>query len=422
MTKDNMHETPLSYLSSLGLHTVKPGLDRIKGLMGALGNPHDRTAGIIVGGTNGKGSVASAISSVLSEAGCKTGLYTSPHLVSVTERIRINGARITESDLSEYINRVRFAGDKSPSGESSYFEALTAAAFLYFSDNGVDYSVLEVGMGGRWDATNVIKPLVSVITNISKDHTEYLGVTIGDIAFEKACIIKPGAPVVTGAGGEALEVIKSAATENASELYVLGQDFTFKEGENGGFSYSGSTWNIGDLKSSLQGLYQLENLALAIKVLETLTETGRVRIEEDVLRRGLSRIDWDGRFQIIRKDPPVILDSAHNPGAAKALVSSLKNFYPDVRFTFLVGMLGDKDHAAFIEEIAGVAKKIIITQAPSERSVSAERLSEVAKEYINNVTFIANCEEAYGELIDSGSPGCVTGSIYLIGALKALTG
>jgi len=416
-----MPQNPLSYLNSLGLHKVKPGLDRINTLLDALGNPQDKAPCIIVGGTNGKGSVASAISSVLTQAGYKTGLYTSPHLVSLTERIRINGSPITESELSDCINRIRSAGAKSLKEEPSYFEVLTAAAILYFSEHELDFSVHEVGMGGRWDATNVTRPLVSVITNISKEHTEYLGSTMRDIAQEKACIIKPGAPVVTGARGEALDIIISAAAENSSDLSVLGKDFTVREEANERFSYSGSIWKLDNLESNLHGLYQLQNLALAVRVLEKLEESGSARIEEDILRRGLSRIDWEGRFQIVRDDPPVILDSAHNPGAAKALAASLRHSYPGVRFTFLIGMLGDKDHSAFLKEVAGVAEKIIITQAPSERGANTDSLSEAAGEYIDNIIIIDSYDEAYRELINSDSPACVTGSLYLIGALKPLT-
>jgi dihydrofolate synthase/folylpolyglutamate synthase len=416
-----MPQNPLSYLNSLGLYKVKPGLDRINSLLDALGNPQDKAPCIIVGGTNGKGSVASAISSVLIQAGFKTGLYTSPHLVNLTERIRIDGSPITESELSDCLKRIRSAGAKSLKEEPSYFEVLTAAAFLYFSENDLDFSVLEVGMGGRWDATNVTHPLVSVITNISKEHTEYLGSTMRDIAQEKACIIKPGAPVVTGARGEALDVVISAAADNSSDLSVLGKDFTINEEANERFSYSGSIWKLDNLESSLHGLYQIENQALAVRVLEKLQETGRARIKEDILRRGLSRVDWEGRFQIVRDDPPVILDSAHNPGAAKALAASLRHSYPGVRFTFLIGMLGDKDHSAFIKEIAGVTEKIIITQAPSERGANTDSLSEAAGEYIDNIIIIDSYDEAYMELISSDSPACVTGSLYLIGALKPLT-
>jgi dihydrofolate synthase / folylpolyglutamate synthase len=412
-----MPDNSILYLNSLGLHKVKPGLDRIKIILGALGNPEQNAPGIIVGGTNGKGSVASSIASVLSEAGYKTGLYTSPHLVRLTERIRINGASIKEDELSTYIERVRRAAEMSAI-EPSYFEVLTACAYLYFSDNENDLNVLEVGLGGRWDATNVIQPLVSVITNISKDHIEYLGETETEIASEKACIIKPGAPVVTGARGEALEVIQGKVHKTSSELYISGKDFKLTDTKDGRLYYIGSKWNIENISSNLKGLYQNENLALAIKALELLTESGHVNIEVETLRKGLSHINWEGRFQVVRTSPPLILDSAHNPGAAKALVSSLKDYYPGVKFTFLIGMLGDKDHNAFIEEIAQIAGKIIITHVPSERSTETNKLYESAKKHIHNVVIVEDYKKAYKELIHKKQPGCTTGSLYLIGALK----
>lgn len=411
-----MAQNPILYLSSLGLHKVKPGLERIQKILQELRNPEQRVPGIIVAGTNGKGSVATSIAEVLCSAGYKTGLYTSPHLVSLNERIRIDGVKIKEKELSDYIDHVRRACEKSAI-EPSYFEVLTACAYLYFSDNKNDFNVLEVGLGGRWDATNVIKPLVSVITNISADHTEYLGDTIAEIAAEKACIIKPGTPVVTGTRGEALEVIRNEAHKHSSELYISGIDFKLAYTKDKGLYYIGSIWNIDNMSSNLRGLYQHENLALAIKALENLTESGHIKLEEEILREGLSHIDWEGRFQVVRENPPLILDSAHNPGAAKALVSSLGDSYPGVKFTFLIGMLGDKDHNAFIEQISQIATKVIITKTPSERSADTRNLCDSAGKHINNAVIIEDYKEAYRELINSSAPGCATGSLYLIGAL-----
>jgi len=206
-----------TYLDSLGLYKIKPGLGRIKKLLGSLGNPHEKAPGIIVGGTNGKGSAAASIASILRAGGYRTGLYTSPHLIDVTERIRINRREIERPELARILLRVKKAAEKSTGGNASYFETLTAAAFVYFAESGVDFSVLEVGMGGRWDATNVINPLVSVITNVSKDHTDYLGRTIGEIASEKARIIKPGVPAVTCARGKGRGSGSTGGTSNRQE-------------------------------------------------------------------------------------------------------------------------------------------------------------------------------------------------------------
>lgn len=415
---ENMPNDPVTYLNSLGLHTVKPGLERITAILSALGSPELKVPGIIIGGTNGKGSVASSIASVLIKSGYKTGLYTSPHLIKINERIRINGSQIADEELNEFIERVRVASEELSIGPS-YFEVMTACAFSYFADMGCQVNVLEVGMGGRWDATNVLSPLVTVITNISKDHTEYLGDTIEKIAHEKACLIKPGRPVVTGARGEALDVISEVSHKNKAPLYVLDRDFRLKEiGKE--LSYIGNKWKIDNIYTNLTGLYQRENLSLAIKALEEAQETGNIRIEEDAVRKGLSQISWEGRFEEVREDPPLVLDSAHNPGAAAALVSSLRNSYPGVKFTFLIGMLGDKDHSDFISQISALADEIILTRVPSERSADTESLTKSAGEHKNKVMIIEDYREAFEMLRNSGKPGCVTGSLYLIGALKEI--
>ena len=410
----------LSYLNSLGLHRVKPGLGRIRKLLKSLGNPEDKIPGIIIAGTNGKGSVASAISSVLSAQGYNTGLYTSPHLVNITERIKINGVQISNTDLSSIILEIKEAAEKSRSEKPSYFEVITAAAFVYFAREKVDFSILEVGMGGRWDATNVITPLASVITNISKEHSEYLGETITEIASEKACIIKSGAPLITSAKGEALEIIEKKAAENSSQLLVYKKEFD-TEGENtDNFNYKGLKWNFQNLKSNLRGNYQLENLSVAIAALESLSQNNDIKIEEISVREGLSHIEWEGRFEILRETPPLILDGAHNPGAAKSLVESMKDRYPGTLFTFLIAMLDDKGHEQFLKEIAPITEKLIITKVPSERTCDPKKFSEIAKKYVSNIEQLDDYKTAYEAILSQDKPSCVTGSIYLIGAIKNL--
>lgn len=410
----------LSYLSSLGLHKVKPGLDRIKELLKSLGNPEDKNPGIIIAGTNGKGSVSSAISSVLSAQGYIVGLYTSPHLVNITERIKINGVLISDSDLSSIILEIKETVQESLSETPSYFEIITAAAFVYFAREKVDFSVLEVGMGGRWDATNVITPLASVITNISIDHSEYLGEKISDIATEKACIIKPGVPVITAATGDAFEVIENTANKNSSTLMVYGREFS-TDGENtDNFNYNGLRWGFKNLKSNLKGSYQLENLSLAIATLEVIHKKHKIKIEEKSLREGLSNIEWEGRFEILRERPTLILDSAHNPGAAKSLVKSIRDSYPDTKFTFLVGMLNDKGHEQFLKEISSIAERLIITKVPSERTASPKQLTFIAQKYIEEIQTIDDYKSAYEAILHADKPSCVTGSLYLIGAIKKL--
>jgi dihydrofolate synthase/folylpolyglutamate synthase len=409
------------YLNSLGLHKIKPGLGRIEKLLESLGNPQNIAPGIIVGGTNGKGSAAAAMSAVLRAGGFRTGVYTSPHLINVTERIKINGIEIDGSDLAELILRVKKAAEKSIDGSPSYFEVLTASAFVYFAESGVDFSVLEVGMGGRWDATNVITPLVSVITNVSKDHTEYLGTTIGEIASEKARIIKRGVPAVTGARGRALGVIKEYAAGLKSPLKIYGRDFSSGGESTDDFDYTGSVWKLRGLRSNLRGLYQIENLSVAIAALEALPEYHGIEIREKDLRRALLGIDWRGRLEILREDPPLILDSAHNPGGAKALVKSLVHMYPSRKFTFLVGMLGDKEHSRFIRELIPIARRFVVTEIDSERAIGAGALAKkVSRIFPGAVSIEKDYRKAYRELLKEGKPACIAGSLYLTGAIEGL--
>lgn len=412
-----------SYLDSLGLHRIKPGLGRIRKLLDSLGNPEGKIPGIIVGGTNGKGSSAAAIASILRAGGYRTGLYTSPHLVSVTERIRIDGREIKRPELARILLRVKAAAEKSISGNVSYFEVLTASAFVYFAESGTDVSVLEVGMGGRWDATNVITPLVSVITNVSRDHTDYLGRTVGEIASEKARIIKRGVPSVTCAGGTALRVITEYAANMKSPLRVYGRDFRSSGESADAFDYTGSVWTLKGLSSNLKGHYQVENLSASISAIEALCEYQGIRVGEKNIRNGLAEIDWPGRFEVLRKSPPLLLDSAHNPGGAKALAESLRQMHPRLEFTFLVGMLADKDHGGFIRELAPIARKFMVTEIESERALSAEALAgKISKVYPGTVIVEKDFRKAYRDLLKQPEPACIAGSLYLTGAIKAIRG
>ncbi len=409
----------ISYLNSLGLHRVKPGIERITRLLRFLENPQDKIPSVIVAGTNGKGSVAATIASVLEAQGYRTGLYTSPHLINVSERIKINGEEIPIDDLYRLILKIKKISSNL-SKEQSYFEVLTATAFLYFAECKVDFSVLEVGMGGRWDATNVVLPLVSIITNISKDHTEFLGESIRQIAIEKAGVIKKGVPVVTAAKKEALVEIANIASQKDALIGIMGKDFSVKGETTDDFSYLGKIWNLEHLNFSLPGLYQLENVSLAIAALESISQLHESKIDEKSLRKGLSSTKWEGRLEIIRNNPPLILDGAHNPAAASALRKSLEAMFPEKRFAFLVGMLADKDHENYLEEISKVAENIITTNVPSERGVAAERLADIAKRHIKKIRVINNLNEAFEDIKRLSKPVCVAGSLYLIGAIKKI--
>jgi dihydrofolate synthase/folylpolyglutamate synthase len=409
----------ISYLNSLGLHKIKPGLGRTIKLLELFGNSQEKIPNILIAGTNGKGSVATTIASILEIAGHNVGLYTSPHLIRLTERIKINGDEIPLDELYRLILDVKKAASNLPE-DPTYFEVLTVAAFVYFAQKKTDFSVLEVGMGGRLDATNVVRPLVSVITNISLDHTEFLGRNVREIALEKGGIIKNGVPVVTAAKSDTLSVIECLANDKLAPIIIKERDFRTEGETTQDFNYIGSSWNLKHLKFGLHGFYQIENASLAIATLEFISKIYETNITEERLRKGLFSVRWEGRMEILRKNPPLILDGAHNPGAAEALRISIEKMFQGTKFVLLLGMLRDKDHEAYLNAISSIANFVIITEVPSERSIKAIELANVAKRYINNIKIISDYREAYKEAFSLQSPTCITGSLYLIGAIKQL--
>ncbi len=409
----------VNYLNSLGVHRINLSLDRISKILEAFDNPHDKLTCIIIAGTNGKGSVAAITASILSAAGFKVGLYTSPHLVDISERITVNDEEISLSDLSRLVMKIKEKASKILTEQPTYFEVLTAVAFEYFHEKQVDYAVLEVGMGGRFDATNVAKPIVSVITNIHLDHTEYLGNNIDKIAHEKAGVIKYGVPVVTGADGSALNVISTVAEKKSSSVLCMGREFFSKSENSAYFDYIGHSFNLINLQLSLPGLYQINNATLAIAAIETLYERYGLNIDEKSLRTGLSTATWEGRMETMRLNPPLILDGAHNPSAAYALRSSLTHAYPEKKFLFLIGMLADKDHENYVKQLSPITEGMIITEIPSERHMPPEDLANIAGSYVDSIRVIKDYEAAFIELAKHNSiPACITGSLYLIGAIK----
>ncbi len=406
------------YLSQLSMHVVKPGLERIQSLLELLGNPESSLKSVIIGGTNGKGSVTEIMSNVLKACGYRVGKYTSPHLVRVNERINIDGRDISDPELVGLLERIERCVLENQIEQPSYFEVLTACAFLYFAEQEVDIALLEVGMGGCWDATNVAGPMLSVITSIGMDHTEYLGSDLSAVAREKSGIVKPGVPVVCGARGEPSDIIHETADQTKSTVYQIDRDFSVRGEDTDNFSYTGIDWGFNDLESSLLGRYQLGNIACALAGLEILQTEHGYRIEESNIRAGLKSVNWPGRFELISNDPPIILDGAHNAEAASALTVSIKQLFGDLKFVFVVGMLKNKDHEGFLSEITGVASNIIFTTLPGVECMAPDKLSAIGSKYMDNLSVADDCFEAYNKALESGEPVCVTGSLYLVGALR----
>jgi len=382
------YKEAVDFLYALESKEYNLDLGNITGLLAKLGNPHEGLKYIHVAGTNGKGSVCAMLYSILQEAGYKAGMYTSPHLVRFSERIQVNNKEITNEEIAELFGKI-----KPFYTEETFFEVVTAMAFLYFKEKKADFVVLEVGMGGRLDATNVITPLVSVITNISLEHQKYLGKTIEKIAFEKAGIIKEGIPVVTGAEGSALDVIKEIAKKNNSKLSAISKPLK---------KYS----------LSLKGAFQQFNANIAVKTIEVLNE--RYKLGIDSIKSGLLKANWPGRFEFIGKN--ILVDCAHNPAGAKVLKNELLSIKDNYNHIILVvGILSDKDIKPMLDELVPLADKIIITRPKTSRAEEPENIAKfINREYI----IIDDVKEAVKKAKSIAKEKdliVVSGSIYVIG-------
>ena len=372
---------------------IKPGLDIVTALLQALDNPHRRLAAIHVAGTNGKGSVCAMLESVLRASGFKTGLYTSPHLVNFSERFRINGVAIPEEKLADYIQTLEKTADEVEASTglrgATFFEISTAIAFQYFADEDVDIAIIETGMGGRWDATNVLIPLVSVITHIDIDHTNYLGDTIEAIADEKAGIIKPGRPVVSAPQSEVVMDIIQGKGEpvlivDGASCSVAVQKPVVRNGAGDCASRKQSSvyiphqrlkiethsHNLPPINLPLLGECQRENCAVAVAALEVLADMLHFEPE---FKKGMEAIEWEARFQMLETDPLVILDGAHNPSAARALMKTLRESYPKVQVGFVLGFLDDKDTIEFLREIKLLVSSAWTISIEAPRGTTAEQ-------------------------------------------------
>jgi dihydrofolate synthase/folylpolyglutamate synthase len=326
------------YLASLNIDKMRFGLKAITELLSRLGNPQKSYKTITIAGTNGKGSTAAMTASILDSAGYKVGLYTSPHLVDVRERIVINAKKIS---LPEFNRTIAYVKDKIQQ-PVTYFEFLTAVAFEYFKNQKIDIAILEAGLGGRLDATNVCKPLVSVITNIAFDHTAYLGNTLESITREKAGIIKQNGICVTAAKQKkVLDILENVCLRRRAKLYLLGSDIKIKKQKDGLLTYQGLYRNIKNLKIPLVGEHQLSNAALALAAIELCGEKG-FHIDDQAIHAGLKNTRWEARLEILQSHPLFLLDGAHNPAGIEVLCRSLKNDFSYRRLILIFGALADK--------------------------------------------------------------------------------
>ena len=418
-----------SYLERVEVYGIKFGLDSIRKVLRSLGDPQTRFPSVLVAGTNGKGSVAAMLTEALSRNGLRTGLYTSPHLVFVEERVRVGRRLISSSDFCRLLSRVKTAGDRlvqsgTLKGPLTYFEHLTALAFLYFREKKVDIAVLEVGMGGRFDATNVVTPIVSVITSIGLDHQKYLGSTLSRIAAEKAGIIKPGVPVVSGLpAGTARRVIRKKAGESGSPLLETqaGDGAYRAERKRAGyrfvFRHQGKTFRF---RPRLQGLHQGRNAAVALAAALVLSETWRGLDLQKVLA-GIEGAEWPGRLEVVSRRPLVVLDGAHNVEGAGALAAYVRDFLP--RPVFLVfAVMGDKDYRPIIRLLFPLARKIFLTSMPMPRAAAPQEVLSAATAFRKKVMIEPDVRRALGRArsLAQTAQGSVlaAGSLFLVGEIK----
>jgi dihydrofolate synthase/folylpolyglutamate synthase len=418
------YSASLEYLFGLQKHGIKPGLDTIARLLDGLGRPQAAYPALHIGGTNGKGSTAAMAAAMLQAAGYRVGLYTSPHLVEFRERVRVNGTMIPEAAVAALTERVARLAGQGP--QPTFFEFTTALAFQYFAEARVEVAVVEVGLGGRFDATNLIMPLASAITTVALDHQEYLGSSLDAIASEKAGIVKQDVPVVTGRLRlPAAEVVARTAMERHAPLYRLGREFEAQGDTLAGFTYRGIRGQQEGLTCPLAGAHQLDNAACALALMELVSERG-LCVSEQAVRTGLRHMSWEGRLEVVERDPLLLLDGAHNPEAGAALAAYLASHRvarPGSRVILVLGMMRDKDLAGFCGLLAPLADELVLTQAQLTRAASVHELASVLGERAAGAHLAPHPAEALAlarRLAVTDDLICVTGSLMLVGDVKAL--
>jgi dihydrofolate synthase/folylpolyglutamate synthase len=416
------YKDSLDYLYGLERHGIVFGLANIRNILKPLGNPHEKLKVIHIGGTNGKGSTAAMVQSILSRSGYRVGLYTSPHLLSFTERIRIDDREITEAEVVRLTERIREAVGESRIPETfTFFDFTTAMAMLYFVEARVDLAILEVGLGGRLDSTNVVDPLLSVITNISMDHRDYLGGTLEAVAREKAGIIKEGRVLVTAAAQpRVVDLFRHICLEKKAPLYRVGRDFRGRRTGRRRFHYQGLRLNLPNLELKLAGRHQIVNATTALGAIETFGGNG-YRIRDEAISEGLRGVQWWGRLEVVRDSPVVLLDGAHNPAAVKSLKEAIAEEFPYERLLVALGIMNDKDYRRIISILVPLADMTILCKPRCERAAPPQVLLDEVKRIKRKGEIVEDVGEAVQHLLSMASERdliCITGSFYTIGEAK----
>lgn len=410
-----------SYLYSLEKYGILLGLENIQILLKLIGNPEKKFKSIHIVGTNGKGSTAAFLNSILTESGYKTGTYTSPHLIDFSERITISGKPISQENIKNLASMIKEIIENSPYSKRpfTFFEVTTAMAFYYFAKESVDIAIIEAGLGGRLDATNTLEPLLTIITTIGLEHKDFLGDTIEKIAYEKASVIKKNTPCITGTKEiDALNVIEQEAKQKNAPLYRLGKEFFPEKMNNMEFNYKGIFKNYKDIVlENLIGINQFDNASLSIAAIELITRNG-FKINEKHIYDGIRKARWPGRFEIIRKTPPFIIDGAHNPQGIESLIKNLDAFFPGLKFRIVLTVLKDKDINEMIDKLKPYAEEIVFVPNKNERSYKRHEYEQLFKDnhlfsFANDIpSVIKDC------IYIKDKPILFTGSLYGIGEAK----
>ena len=414
------YKEALEYINGVSWLGTKPGLTRVTALLEKLGRPQDALKFIHIAGTNGKGSCAAMLSSVMKCCGYRTGLFTSPYLARFNERMQVNGKPIGDEALAEVVALVKPAAD-AMEDHPTEFEMMTAAAFLWFKQEKCDIVVLETGLGGRLDATNVIAaPEAAVIMNIGLDHTQILGDTVEKIAAEKAGIIKPGCDCVLYRQQESvMDVVRQRCAALGAGLRIADFDRIHSEFDSlygQSFAYKGELYAL-----PLLGKHQLKNAATALEVVEVLRSKGW-KLEQSDVEHGIYAVSWPGRFELIHDEPLFVVDGGHNPQCAETVVENLMNYFSGNHRVMLVGMLADKDVDGTLAILDRAADEYICTTPESERALPAEELAKKLEKYGKRITVCPAIPEAVGAACDAaGDTGmvCAVGSLYSVGAIRA---
>ena len=415
------HKEALEWLYSFEKHGIKLGLERTQHICKKLGNPQTNYHTIHIGGTNGKGSVCNFIGSILTSAGYTVGIYTSPHIQRFSERFVVEGDEISEIEMVLLVDKVKPIVEEmvNQGNIPTFFEITTAMAFQYFYDKKVDYAIIEVGLGGRFDATNIITPMVSAITNVSLEHQDRLGKTIDEIAFEKAGIIKENIPVLTGSYGEALTVIKKVANDKNAPLTIVEEQHWEKTG--GGIDWQSFTihgklkdYNV---KTHLPGLFQGENLSLALSCIELIQMEG-VFITDENIMEGVENTKNPGRMEIIGLEPLILLDGAHNITSMEMLKNTIVKDFAYDRLILVIGILSDKNIKEMVQIIEPLADVVFVTKSTNERACNPQELKGFFSQEVTVTNSVSEAVEHAKEIASKQDMILITGSLFTVGEAR----